>query len=249
MSPATAQKYTGMRLDAAALKTLAHPLRSRLLSALRIGGAATATDLAARLGTNSGATSYHLRRLESVGLVTDTGEGEGKRRLWRASTDSHQYDPSDFAGDEDAETALSWLQRDYSRHLGEQFERWLDVEHTLAPGVAGRGRDGRLVRHRHRRAGDGDDQGGLGGLREVPPDRSGQPERPPVAVYLVDYPLDLDRAPEGSGPVTTRPHGAQQARRVLLLLTFTRWFPIGLVDRRPHPAPPRAGHDPWPRSA
>ena len=193
----TAETYTGMRLDATALKTLAHPLRSRLLSALRVGGAATATDLARRLGTNSGATSYHLRRLESVGLVTDTGDGEGKRRLWRASTDSHQYDPSDFAGDEDAETALSWLQRDYSRHLGEQFERWLDVEHTWPPewqDAVGMGdsfviataeqvsvmtEEVWAVFEKYRRIGQGN------------------PNARRVAVYLVDYPLDLDRAPRG----------------------------------------------------
>src|SRR6476619_3983685 len=121
---------TGVRLDATSLRVLAHPLRSRLLSRLRTGGPATATDLAAALSTNSGATSYHLRKLESVGLVTDTGEGEGKRRLWRAATESHQWEPSDFAGDEDAETALNWLVRDYVRHFAEQFERWLDVEGT-----------------------------------------------------------------------------------------------------------------------
>ena len=49
------------------LRVLAHPLRSRLLAQLRMGGPATATDLAAKLDTNSGATSYHLRKLESVG--------------------------------------------------------------------------------------------------------------------------------------------------------------------------------------
>jgi DNA-binding transcriptional ArsR family regulator len=119
---------TALLLDAAALKVLAHPLRSRLLSALRRGGPATATELAGALHTNSGATSYHLRKLESVGLVADTGEGEGKRRLWRAATDSHRWTVSDFAGDEDSETALNWLVRDYSRSLGHQFERWLDVE-------------------------------------------------------------------------------------------------------------------------
>ncbi len=122
--------YTGMHLDATALRVLAHPLRSRLLSTLRSGGPATATDLAARLGTNSGATSYHLRKLESVGLVTDTGEGEGKRRLWRPSTDSHQFDASDFAGDEDAETALSWLVRDYVHQFTERYEHWLDVQES-----------------------------------------------------------------------------------------------------------------------
>jgi len=128
MSSTSDSDLTGVRLDASALRVLAHPLRSRLLSALRRGGPATATELAKTLGTNSGATSYHLRKLESVGLVADTGEGEGKRRLWRAATDFHQWDASDFVGDEDSETALNWLVRDYVRQLGQQFERWLDVE-------------------------------------------------------------------------------------------------------------------------
>ena len=64
-----------VRLDSASVKILAHPLRSRLVGALRNGGPATATALAGVLGTNSGATSYHLRKLEEVGLVVDTGEG------------------------------------------------------------------------------------------------------------------------------------------------------------------------------
>ena len=69
----------------AAVHVLAHPLRTRLLGLLRTAGPSTATALAAKLGTNSGATSYHLRRLESVGLVTDTGTGKGKERVWAAS--------------------------------------------------------------------------------------------------------------------------------------------------------------------
>jgi DNA-binding transcriptional ArsR family regulator len=120
-------EYVGIRLDAQAVKVLAHPLRSRLLSRLRTAGPATATDLAAALTTNTGATSYHLRKLESVGLVTDTGEGEGKRRLWRASTDFHSWTNSAFRDDEDSATALEWLQRDYVRQLAEKTERWLDA--------------------------------------------------------------------------------------------------------------------------
>lgn len=189
--------YTGIRLDAAALKVLAHPLRSRLLSTLRVGGPATATDLATALGTNSGATSYHLRRLEAIGLVTDTGEGEGKRRLWRASTESHSYWPSDVAGDEDAETALGWLSRDYVRHLTEQYERWLDVEEAWpvdwrdAMGLSDSyviatpaqveemRREITEVVSRYRRVGQGN------------------PEARRVATYSVLYPLDLDRPPRG----------------------------------------------------
>lgn len=199
MAPSTTQigDLTGLRLDAAALKVLAHPLRSRLLSALRVDGPATATALAARLSTNSGATSYHLRKLESVGLVSDNGEGEGKRRLWQAATDFHTWEASDFAGDEDSETALNWLVRDYARHFSEKFEQWLDVQETWpvewrdAAGMS----DNFVVATpeqveqlkaeldelllRYRRVGQGN------------------PKARRLAVYYAAYPLDLDRAPTG----------------------------------------------------
>ena len=125
--PAVSTASTNLRLDARAVRVLAHPLRSRILSRLRMHGPATATELAAELSTNTGATSYHLRALESVGLVVDTGEGAGKRRLWKASTDSHSWTDSDFAGDEDTRTALGWLERDYVRQFAERAEQWLDV--------------------------------------------------------------------------------------------------------------------------
>ncbi len=197
MSPESAPEPspTGLTLDATSLKVLAHPLRSRLLSALRLGGPATATELAEELATNTGATSYHLRKLESVGLVADTGEGEGKRRLWAATTDFHSWYPSDFEGDEDAQTALGWLARDYSRHMSQQYERWLDVADTwpvdwrdacggsddavvVTAAQAAAMRDELLaVVARYRRVG------------------SGNPSARRVAVYLYDYPLDLDKAP------------------------------------------------------
>lgn len=124
------EPYVGIELDAAAIKVLAHPLRSRLLSRLRTRGPATATELAATLHTNSGATSYHLRKLESVGLVADTGEGQGKRRLWRAATSYHSWTRSAFLDDEDTSAALGWLERDYVRQFAEQTELWL----AAAPG-------------------------------------------------------------------------------------------------------------------
>ena len=121
------EQCTGIHLDERAIRVLAHPLRSRMLSLLRTNGPATATGLAAELATNTGATSYHLRALEAVGLVTDTGEGVGKRRLWRASTQYHSWTNSAFAGDDDTRTALDWLQRNYIRQFAERAERWLDV--------------------------------------------------------------------------------------------------------------------------
>ena len=115
-----------IHLDPTSLRVLAHPLRSRLLSQLRLHGPATATDLADVLDTNTGATSYHLRKLESVGLVGDTGTGEGKRRVWAASTRGHEWTPSDFAGDDDAEASLTWLNRHYQSQIAERAEWWAD---------------------------------------------------------------------------------------------------------------------------
>jgi DNA-binding transcriptional ArsR family regulator len=186
---------TGIRLDATSLRVLAHPLRSRLLSQLRIGGPATATDLAAVLGTNSGATSYHLRKLESVSLVADTGEGEGKRRLWKAATDFHDYYPSDFEGDEDSETALNWLARDYVRHFSEQAERWVDV----SPGwpadwqdACGSSDDMVLLTAPQLSAMRDEIAEVVGRYRRV---GQGNPNAKRIAVYLFAYALDLDKAP------------------------------------------------------
>jgi DNA-binding transcriptional ArsR family regulator len=122
-----ATPHDDFRLTPEAVKVLAHPLRSRLLGALRRSGPATATTLATELSTNTGATSYHLRKLESVGLVADTGEGAGKQRLWRAATSSHSWATSELSDDEDAATALGWLERDYLRLFTTDFGRWLDV--------------------------------------------------------------------------------------------------------------------------
>ncbi|MCK0110994.1 helix-turn-helix domain-containing protein [Ornithinimicrobium sp. F0845] len=112
-----------------ALRVLAHPLRSRLLAELRVHGAATATELAAALETNTGATSYHLRQLAEVGLIEDTAEGTGRRRVWRAVAtgtpeasagilDADPDDPDDLA-------AADWLARDYLEHFTDRAGAWL----------------------------------------------------------------------------------------------------------------------------
>ena len=120
------EPFTTLRLDARALRVLAHPLRSRLLAALRIDGPATATALARTLDTNTGATSYHLRRLASVGLVEETEDGRGRERWWRASTQSHGWTERDVAGDPEGEAASGWLRRHYLRSFVERYEAWLD---------------------------------------------------------------------------------------------------------------------------
>ena len=115
-------------LDTKAITVLAHPLRSRLLTLLRMHGPATATELARQLETNTGATSYHLRKLASVGLVEETEEGRGRERPWRAATEFHGWTEHEIAYDPDAKAASDWLRRYYLRSFVESYERWLDVQ-------------------------------------------------------------------------------------------------------------------------
>ncbi|CAA9411478.1 MAG: Transcriptional regulator, ArsR family [uncultured Pseudonocardia sp.] len=124
-----------LRLDARALRVLAHPLRARLLSALRTAGPATATRLAERLGTNTGATSYHLRALAAVDLVEEEpGRGTARERWWRAAQDAHSWGEDDVeeAGP-DAVAAVGWLRRHYWSAFAEQAQVWEAVREQWPP--------------------------------------------------------------------------------------------------------------------
>ena len=66
-------------LEPRMLRGLAHPLRIRLRAELVEHGPATASQLAARVGQSSGATSYHLRQLAAYGFVAEApGRGSGR---------------------------------------------------------------------------------------------------------------------------------------------------------------------------
>ncbi|GAA5133201.1 ArsR/SmtB family transcription factor [Pseudonocardia adelaidensis] len=80
--------------DPGPLKALAHPLRRRILRQLDRGGPATSTTLARALGENTGATSYHLRRLAEHGFVAEVpGKGQGRERWWRAQRQDIRFPP------------------------------------------------------------------------------------------------------------------------------------------------------------
>ncbi|ANK92250.1 MULTISPECIES: ArsR/SmtB family transcription factor [Rhizobium] len=82
-----------------ALKALAHPVRLRMLGMLRIDGPATATQLAVRLGLNSGATSYHLRQLAQYGFIEEAPHASRRDRWWRASHELTSAPPSEAEGE------------------------------------------------------------------------------------------------------------------------------------------------------
>jgi helix-turn-helix protein len=80
-------------LEPRMLRGLAHPLRIRLRAELIEHGPATASQLAARVGESSGATSYHLRQLAAYGFVVDEpGRGNGRERYWRAAHRALSFD-------------------------------------------------------------------------------------------------------------------------------------------------------------
>ncbi|QMU73675.1 helix-turn-helix domain-containing protein [Streptacidiphilus sp. P02-A3a] len=95
-----------LALDASGLRVLAHPVRSRLVGLLRRHGPATATQLAERLGLNSGATSYHLRQLASAGLIEDDPtRGNARERWWRSVYRAQSLNDRELIGSEPEATA------------------------------------------------------------------------------------------------------------------------------------------------
>jgi DNA-binding transcriptional ArsR family regulator len=115
--------------DAKLLRAMAHPLRLRLLGALRMDGPATASELARRLEESSGATSYHLRILAKYGFVEDDAErNRGRERWWRAVDEGVEWSlDTDDPGLLEADRALG-------RTLTAEYARWLERWHDEMPG-------------------------------------------------------------------------------------------------------------------
>ncbi|MEV0676140.1 helix-turn-helix domain-containing protein [Actinosynnema sp. NPDC050436] len=90
-----------------------HPLRLALLELLA-RGPLTATRAAGELGTNSGATSFHLRRLASFGLVEEVTGHAGREKPWRLAGA-----PEDALDERDDLRYAQWRER---RHR--YPERW-----------------------------------------------------------------------------------------------------------------------------
>ncbi|MFE6893365.1 ArsR/SmtB family transcription factor [Streptomyces sp. NPDC057694] len=122
-------------LDARSLRGLAHPLRMRLLDALRFDGPATASQLAEKLDESSGATSYHLRQLAAHGFVEDDPErGKGRERWWRAVYRGLSVD-SALLHDEDPEVrgAADFYMHEVATSQMRNMSTWLGNRGSWAP--------------------------------------------------------------------------------------------------------------------
>jgi DNA-binding transcriptional ArsR family regulator len=106
--------------DAHLLRAMAHPLRLRLIGALRKDGPATASELARRLGESSGSTSYHLRQLARFGFVEEAAErNRGRKKHWRAADEGTEWsmDTDDAEFVEASSVLGSELVAEYARWL------------------------------------------------------------------------------------------------------------------------------------
>ncbi|WP_433497782.1 ArsR/SmtB family transcription factor [Sphaerimonospora sp. CA-214678] len=109
--------------DPRTLKAVAHPLRVRLLGALRMDGPATATELGARFGESSGSTSYHLRQLARYGFVEQDPEQRDRReRRWRAVHMLTSWSDAEMSATLQGREAAAFLRRRQLETLITQVE-------------------------------------------------------------------------------------------------------------------------------
>jgi hypothetical protein len=114
------------RLDnATALRAYAHPVRMKLILALRTRGPLTATQSGRLLGESSGTCSFHLRQLAKYGLVEETGGGTGREKPWRATTTSTAWD--DTPEEPEAAAAAGLLAEALAESYFGQLTRWLQA--------------------------------------------------------------------------------------------------------------------------
>lgn len=103
--------------DVTQLKALAHPVRMRILGLLRTLGPATASQIARRLALNSGATSYHLRRLAEHGFIEEAPElGNKRERWWRSASQVTSVPERAFADDEGRDATDAFHQMVVGQH-------------------------------------------------------------------------------------------------------------------------------------
>lgn len=177
------------------LATLAHPIRARLYAELRRLGDATATELAALLETNSGSTSYHLRRLAAAGLAADAEGGTGRQRRWRPVERPRQWSQERYRDDVDAGNALDWLERDYVWHFAQRADAWLDLAGDWPAGwrdALGMSEAGLLVTQDQLTRLRGEVAELLDRYRRV---GQGNPTARRVVFYGYCFPVDPDRPP------------------------------------------------------
>ena len=77
--------------DPAEMRALAHPLRLKILDALRRQDTITATQASELTGESPANCSFHLRTLAKYGYLEEAPGGSGRQRPWRRSADRLRF--------------------------------------------------------------------------------------------------------------------------------------------------------------
>jgi DNA-binding transcriptional ArsR family regulator len=118
------------QVDAKSLLGLAHPLRVKIQDQLGLHGPATATQLAARLGESSGATSYHLRQLEKYGFVEeDPDRGSGRERWWRRVPGGISIAGHELRESEATREATNLVLNELNKGKQSRIDHWRNTYH------------------------------------------------------------------------------------------------------------------------
>jgi DNA-binding transcriptional ArsR family regulator len=112
--------------DSRVLAAYSHPLRRRLLDALSVDEAATASMLAEATDQAVGNVSHHLKVLASAQLIEEAPElaRDRRERWWRRTSRGLRWSSEDFQGDPASEAVAEAA---LSLNLARQFEivrRW-----------------------------------------------------------------------------------------------------------------------------
>ena len=108
--------------DARAMRALAHPLRVALLDAIRRDGEITATRAAELLDESPANMSWHLQTLARYGFVEETGNGRGRSRPWRVTSDGQTFETG--TTERDSATAGEALERTFLERTHNRMHRW-----------------------------------------------------------------------------------------------------------------------------
>jgi DNA-binding transcriptional ArsR family regulator len=115
--------------DSRVLAAIAHPLRRRLLTVLKLDGPATVSLLAERTGQGPGNISHHLRALAAADLIEEVPElaRDRRERWWRRTAMTLRWSARDFDDDPAGEAiarATESLNLDFQTA---QVRRWAEA--------------------------------------------------------------------------------------------------------------------------
>lgn len=124
--------------DSRVLAAMAHPLRRRLLSLLKLDGPSTASVLAQRTGQAVGNISHHLHALADAELIEEVPELARDRRehWWRRTASTLRWSSRDFADDAAADAvarAAMSLGLDNQVARVREWDQASDAEHARWP--------------------------------------------------------------------------------------------------------------------